>query len=49
MHSPVSDSRAFGRPGERAADVLDTFIADLGLPRMLEAAGRRVRREALGA
>lgn len=32
-------SRAFGRPGERAADVLDTFITDLGLPRTLEAVG----------
>lgn len=32
-------SRSFGRPGERASDVVDEFITSLGLPRSLEAVG----------
>ena len=38
-HRQERISRSFGRPGERAADILDEFITALGMPRTLESVG----------
>jgi alcohol dehydrogenase class IV len=42
-------SASFGKPGERAADIVDTFITDLGMPRSLDAVGVKAEDHALVA
>jgi maleylacetate reductase len=42
-------SASFGKSGERAADIVDTFITDLGMPRSLDAVGVKAEDHALVA
>jgi hypothetical protein len=42
-------SASFGKPGERAADIVDTFITGLGMPRSLDAVGVKAADHALVA